>query len=361
MDVARADRHPQDMPSVWETSADPAALESAAGSWRALEMLAVSALTTVNDAARQVVDTDWRSDAAEAYDDHRHKVTRDLQALADLASQTATKLDGLATTCRSTQAELTRLFHTLDGIPRAVGNLGAITFHPADVAQSAQVRETIQAATPHHTHLDEELALAEGSFTTARSDLDELIERWRPRRVTMVNLNIGSGHDNNQLAGAREGVGPDDVDELAELLDRENADIVTIQETFQGDLDDLEHELEEATGDNWNIAYSEASSKYRWTGMGGFDEIFSGHLNESFGNAVLVREGDTIAGSHEIDEPRLDPEGSWLEPPEEHGPPTGTTTTTVPGTPPPPPLDPGIPDGEGRSAAHTEVEFTVPD
>ncbi len=342
----------------WDLGADPAGLEGAARAWRAVASLASAAAQTVGDGARSVVGSRWECEAAEAYDVHQGKLTRDVDVLAEVAEQTATAMDSLAGTLRSVQSQLNELLATLSGIPWSGSPQGTLTFSPTDAEQERRVQEASAAAAQCRALVEEEAALKEAAFAAAAAQLQTLTDRWRPQTVNVVNLNIGSGNDNNRLWGDKDGVSPGEVDELAELLVAENADIATLQEVFRGDLETLERELEERTGDNWEFHFAEASTKVRFTGLG---DLFDTGVNEPFGNAVFVREGEAISGSSEVAEHKLDRPGQWFEPPVETGPPTGTTTTTTPGAPPPAAPQPGVPDGEGRAAAHAEVTFTTPD
>jgi hypothetical protein len=334
------------------------ALETAAGSWRAMQLLAASSASTVDNAARQIVGTDWQSDAAEAYDTHRIKLTRDMAVLGEVAGETADALQSLAGTLRSAQAQLDTIFESLSGIPWVAGPNGTVTFTPADADQTLRLRQAATAAAPYRDLAEEELSIKGATLLSAMTELSGLEGRWKPQTVNIVNLNIGSGNDNNRLWGDKPGVEPDEVGELADLLASEDADIVTLQEVFHGDLEKLEHQLEERTGDNWEFSFAEGDSKVRFTGLG---DLFDTGVNEPFGNAVFVREGGAIAGSEEVADHKLDRPGEWFEPPGETGPPTGTTTTTTPGTPTPAAPSPGIPDGEGRAAAHAQVTFNTPD
>lgn len=120
--------------------------------------------------------------------------------------------------------------------------------------------------------------------------------------ITVLNLNVAGGHGNAPYDG--DGMDPGDIDELATRIIEGDADVATLQEVWEQDLPALERELEERTGDEWDIHFAEASSKVR------FEDDFwaTAHLNQPFGNAVLVRRGEgvaysEVAGREKIDSP----------------------------------------------------------
>lgn len=208
------------------------------------------------------------------------------------------------------QGRLTEAFAAL-GVPHTRGQ-GQIVFHADGAEAETAVNAAITAANGIRAEVDEQLALEEAGFTRTTSDVVEVKDAWREKTVRVVNLNIGSGNDRNTM-GDKPGVGPEEVDNLGRFLAGQNPDIVTLQEVFESDLDSLREELERQTGDTWNVHYTEASRKARFGSpadvVGGIFDIpgvLTGdsetRYNESFGNAVLVREGESIAGSATVDE-----------------------------------------------------------
>lgn len=103
-------------------------------------------------------------------------------------------------------------------------------------------------------------------------------------QVRILTLNAGGGKDNSWRN--ENGLDPGDVDQLAERILDGDVDVATLQEMFADDLDDLEDELEEQSGDEWSLTFAPASQKIHW-GSGVFDR----GLNE-FGNVVAVRAPD---------------------------------------------------------------------
>lgn len=348
-----ATRKPVATADVWNLGAAPETIEEVAGAWRGLALTAVAARETVTCVAGEVLATEaWEGDAADAYDDHRRKVSTDLAALARYAESVADALDGAVSVLRNGQELLGQQLLALTSAVPSRREGAQIVFEPADATQASAVRQAIAAANEIRSWVDEELAMKEGSFLSRQGDLDELSEMWTPRTVRVMNLNIGQGHGNG--LGDTAGTDIGDLPRIAEIIDGSDANIVTVQEVFRGDLDALERNLEERTGDEWNIHFGEASTKVQVSTNDG-DGIWGSRvrLNEEFGNAVLVREGDGIETSEMVENIKLDePGGEVRTAPVPAGPPTGTTTTTVPGE-----LPDAFPDGEGRSATHVEVRF----
>jgi hypothetical protein len=322
---------------LWNLHATPATLQQAAGDWRALQLASVSAQGTVNAAAHEVLaGGGWRGDAADAYDEHRTKLTADLGELGAWAGSVADALDAMAWVLASAQDQLDQQWAALTAAVPSVHDGKQVTFQPADAAQQATVRTAVTNAQAIRAWVDEELVMKEAAFRSTDADLTTIGEAWADRTVRLVNLNIGSGNDNNNF-GDNPGVAPEEVDDLAARLSRENADIVTMQEVFADDLDGLEEELERRTGDEWNVHFGEASDKPRYT-----DPLSWGdpdHISDSFGNAVLVREGEEIAGSETVGDPiKLDEPGSFVPVPSED--PEGL-----------------VGDGEGRSGVQVEITY----
>jgi hypothetical protein len=322
---------------LWNLHARPATLQEAAGDWRALQLASVSAQGTVNAAAHEVLaGGGWRGDAADAYDEHRTKLTADLGELGAWAGSVADALDAMAGVLASAQDQLDQQWAALTAVVPAARDGKGVAFQPADAAQQTAVTTAITNAQTIRAWVDEELVMKEAAFRSTDADLTTISETWAERTVRLVNLNIGSGNDNNNL-GDYPGVGPEEVDNLASRLAREDADVVTMQEVFSDDLDDLEEELERRTGDEWNVHFGEASEKARYTDP--LSWLDPDHISDDFGNAVLVREGEHIAGSETVgDAIKLDEPGSFVPIPSE---------------------DPEslVGDGEGRSAVQVEIAY----
>ncbi len=124
--------------------------------------------------------------------------------------------------------------------------------------------------------------------------------------LRVLNLNAGAGFGNSP----RDPDGTDfgDVDELAIRIAAGDVDVATVQEVFRGDLAELEQELEELTGDEWDLHFVEASRKYRSD-----DGLGVGDTNSPFGNLVAVRRSDGVAYSEVVGTEKLDASGEHGE------------------------------------------------
>lgn len=316
---------PISTPDLWDLNASPASLEELAGAWRSLREAASSAQDTVDQAAYRVfADEAWQGDTADTYDGHRRRLTGDVGELAERAGPVVDALEYLAGVLETNQELLHQERARLAEVPVTESGAGLI-FRPNDEDQARAVNQAITAAHEIRSRVDEALAAKREDFQSAHTDLGQLSDTWRPRTVRMLNLNIGQGHGNVPLDSS--GTDTGEMDEIAQIIADENADIVTLQEVFQRDLGTLESDLEERTGAEWEVRFEEASRKVQWDdGWFGND-----HFNEPFGNAVLVRRGDVIGDVAESDRIKLDVEGSEVEP--------------------------GIEDGEGRAATEVEVRL----
>lgn len=139
-------------------------------------------------------------------------------------------------------------------------------------------------------------------------------DRPRTDALRVMTLNVGGGYKNEP--GNSDGMDPGDVDELARRIASQEVDVATLQEVWQMDLPELERQLEQITGDEWDLHFAEASTKVRtddnalssgWFGLGGI--AVSTHYNEPFGNVVAVRLGDGVARSELVGTRKLDAPG----------------------------------------------------
>lgn len=333
---------------VWDLSAAPGTLEEMAQAWRQVKDAMLAAQSTVDTSAQQVFDGEaWTGQTADSYNGHRLRVTGDLGTSAASAASVAETLEYLAGVLRFNQELLAQERARLAGV-RVTGDGAQLTFHPADEAQTDLVQRAVSAAREIRSRVDDEIAVKTAVFASAHSQLEQVSDAWRPRTVGMLNLNIGQGYENSPHNSG--GTDRSDLREIAQLIANADVDIVTMQEVFGSDVERLEQELRELTGDEWTIHFGEASEKVYWSD--GYRPI---GMHEPFGNAIAVRHDDAVSTSDHTDTIKLDVEGSNVT--DGSGPPTGTTTTTVPGTPPPPPPEQPITDGEGRAATEVHVTF----
>jgi uncharacterized protein YukE len=312
---------------VWDLEATPATLEGAAEHLRALGTASDSAQATVDAAARQVAgEGSWDGETASGYQSHRASLTGDLGGLADQLTSLADGLDTIAARLRTGQALLDELLGGLADIESTTSESG-VRFHPEDGAQADRVQQALTAADEVRTWVDDLLVERTPGLRTVQDAIGSISRTWGPHNVRLLNLNIGSGADTD--SGNPPGADRDEIDQIAGLINREGADVVTLQEVFEEDLDEMEEYLER-DGSRWTVHYAEASHKRRGYTPGAW--------SDSFGNAILVREGPVVASSEEIGEIKLDEEGDTAPAPEEFATDTG-------------------PDGEGRAADHVRIQF----
>ncbi|MEO3875783.1 hypothetical protein ABGB18_43970 [Nonomuraea sp. B12E4] len=321
---------------VWNLKADPVRLELMAEAWRRLGSKARSAEGKINDSAHEVFSKEyWTGDTADGFNDYRKRLTQDIERVGAWADNIAQVLDLTATTLRVQQGLLDDERDKLNAVPVSTDAQG-LTFRPADAGQTGLVHSAISMANEVRGHVDGVLSEKRQDLDFYHEQFDLIAQQWQPRSIRLINLNIGQGAGNSP--GASAGTDSQDLDEIAAVIADQDADVATVQEVFQHDLGSLEDELESRTGDNWDVRYEEASDKYHAS-----DEwpVLGDRVHASFGNAVLVREGDVIGSSGDSEGVKLDVPGGQI---------------TLPGN------QPGagnhhIEDGEGRSATGTEIQI----
>ncbi|MDF2711734.1 MAG: hypothetical protein K0R62_7386 [Nonomuraea muscovyensis] len=321
---------------LWDLNADPERLEKLAETWRSLGTKVTSAEGLINDAAQQVFAKEyWTGDTATSFNGYRKKFTADVELFGKWAANVADVLTYTATVLRVQQGLLNEERKRLNGVPSSSDYTG-LTFRPRDAEQSRLVTGAITTAKEIRRRVDEVLAEKKRDMKFYENQFELIAKEWKPRTVRLLNLNIGQGAGNSP--GDSSGTDSEDISKIAQVIADQDTDIATVQEVFQHDIADLEEELENRTGDNWDVKFEEASSKYHanddWPIIGDI-------VNAPFGNAVLVREGDVIEGTGDSERVKLDVDGGSI-----------TLPSNEPGT-----GDTRIDDGEGRSAAKTEVQI----
>ncbi|GAA3472657.1 hypothetical protein GCM10018965_072100 [Nonomuraea roseola] len=321
---------------LWDLKADPVRLDTLANTWRGLGTKVSSVENLINDAAHMVFSKEnWTGDTAESFNDYRKKFTADVERFGKWAANVADLLSYTATVMRVQQGLLDEERKKLNAVPVTTDLVG-LTFRPRDAEESSLVTGAISTAQEIRRRVDEVLAEKKRDMKFYEDQFELIGKEWKPRTVRLLNLNIGQGAGNSP--GDSDGTDSEDIAKIAQVVADQDTDIATVQEVFKHDIFDLEEELESRTGDNWDVKFEEASTKYHanddWPIIGDI-------VNAPFGNAVLVREGDVIEGTGDSEKVKLDVEG-------------GSITL--------PPNEPGmgnsrIDDGEGRSAAKTEVQI----
>lgn len=321
---------------LWDLKADPARLDTLATTWRSLGTKVSTAESLINDAAHTVFSREhWTGDTAESFNDYRKRLTADVERFGKWADNVADLLSYTATVLRVQQGLLDDERGKLGAVP-ATSDLAGLTFRPRDAEQASLVTAAISTAKEIRRRVDEVLAEKKRDMKFYENQFELIAKEWKPRTVRLLNLNIGQGAGNSP--GDSAGTDSEDISKIAQVIADQDTDIATVQEVFQHDIFDLEEELENRTGDNWDVRFEEASTKYHanddWPIIGDI-------INAPFGNAVLVREGDVIEGTGDSERVKLDVEGGSI-----------TVPANEPGV-----GDTRIDDGEGRSAAKTEVQI----
>ncbi|GGQ17605.1 endonuclease/exonuclease/phosphatase family protein [Streptosporangium pseudovulgare] len=321
---------------LWDLKTDPVRLDTLAGTWRSLGAKVGSAEGLINDAAHAVFSKEsWTGDTAASFNDYRKRLTADVERFGRWATNVADLLSYTATVLRVQQGLLDDERKKLSAVPTTTG-LDSLTFRPRDTGQASLVTGAISTAQEIRGRVDEVLAEKKRDMKFYEDQFELMAKEWKPRTIRLLNLNIGQGAGNSP--GDSKGTDSGDIPRIAQVIADQDADVATIQEVFRHNTFDLEEELEKRTGDNWEVRFEEASKKYHasddWP-------IIGDVINAPFGNAVLVREGDVIEGAGDNEKVKLDVDGGSI-----------TVPANEPGA-----GDRRIDDGEGRSAAETEVRI----
>lgn len=131
----------------------------------------------------------------------------------------------------------------------------------------------------------------------------DALDRPRSDGLRLMTLNVGGGYEND--LGNSAGMDPGDVDELARRIASQGVDVATLQEVWAMDLPELERQLEQITGDEWELHFAQASTKLRADD----DNWGTLHANQPFGNAIAVRLGDGVVRSELVSTQKLDAPG----------------------------------------------------
>lgn len=359
---------------TFDLGADPAALEAAADAVRALGAEAGTARETVDTAAGQIeTEGAWLGETADAFQARRRKLGGDLGLVSDATGRAAETLDYVAAILRLGQAQLDEQRARLSAVTHteqeatswhpSVPEGPRLVFEPADETEAALVSDAMRAAGDIRTSVDEQLqaqAAALRRILTGSAVPDPLVgndpglsaisDTWRPQAVRVLNLNVGQGFGNVPWGSpfgdeeAGDGTDPGDIDEIGQIIADTDANVITLQEMFKGNAEDLQNWLNENTDGQWQMHFEKAEHKMQ------FDDSPNPWRNESgmndFGNVVLVREGGGV-GEAIPREPTELQEPGW-------GDYVDVTGHRNPHGPPTYDVDVGS-HPEGRVLQHTEV------
>lgn len=290
---------------TWFLNADPESLVAAAEALRAVGSAAGSARDTVDLWALRVFgEGSWEGLTAEAYQDHRGKLSGDLTEFAASAGPAADALEQVAGVLRSGQMLLDTERDRLRDVPGLVLLTGPVYF-PRDEPEAATVRHAVTAAEEIRSWVDGEIACQKPVLSGYASAFTAISDAWRPHRLRHANLNAGMGR------GA--GTVRDNLDDLAATIAETDPDVITLQEVFEGNLhgqDGLLAQLEQETGGNWEVAsFAEAVRRDP------ADPEYDGEWDpdnpgmQSFGNAVLVRTDGVVERTDDLPPIDVDQQG----------------------------------------------------
>lgn len=279
--------------STWRLDAAPDELEGVADILRRLGSGGESAQDAMDGAAFRVLGGGyWEGDTAEAYHQHRGKLSGDLGGFAETARSAARALDETAAVLRSGQAKLDaeRDRDRLRAMP-SLPLLGMVVFFPRDEGDVSAVREAEAAARDIRAWVDTEISARIPAFRRSREAFQEITDAWQPTTVRHVNLNAGMGNRDDSTTR-------DKLDELAEAIAAGDADVVTLQEVLEHNLEGdggLLERLQQETGQQWEVvAFADAIQVVpdwdpAWVPDWYPDWLAELASKQGYGNAVLVR------------------------------------------------------------------------
>lgn len=91
---------------MWDLDADPAKLDAAATGWSTVQEQLTGTAGDVDTASKAVVKAGWEGDDADAYDEHRRLLVKDIDKAATAAGKISTHLGLAAGSLRTAQADL---------------------------------------------------------------------------------------------------------------------------------------------------------------------------------------------------------------------------------------------------------------
>ncbi|KRF11508.1 hypothetical protein ASG90_17425 [Nocardioides sp. Soil797] len=162
---------------IWDLDANPAKLTSAATGWGDIEEQLTTSVDDINTASRTVVRSGWEGDDADAFDEHRRALVKDVALAADAAGRVSARLDLASGSLVQAQADLDASWLTVVGVPHTI-NGTSVTFQPVDDKQEGRVTEAIARAEEIRDALDSAIAADVTQINAARADFDQLAQSW---------------------------------------------------------------------------------------------------------------------------------------------------------------------------------------
>lgn len=162
---------------LWDLRADPGQIETAATAWSDV----ARSVSTVADGARadmaNPLET-WEGEAADAYDERRRALVRDLDEAADIATALARTMQSVAGTVTAAQGRLDSSWGDVMSFERRVLSDGSLWFVTETEEDQAIVRSAITAAEGIRAELDGSLVALEGEVASATARWDALTQTW---------------------------------------------------------------------------------------------------------------------------------------------------------------------------------------
>jgi len=165
-------------PNVWQLRANPRRIKEAALAWRVIADASRNAQSTVDAAARPLLGSGWRGDAATSYHEHRGKLNRDVTDSADAAVEIGSALGRIADLLDVAQRSLTTSLANASAVaaPVAVGD--RLTFPTQDTTQSNAVTAEIQFANGIRSRLDGDLVTEVRRIEAQHSVFEGAAAHW---------------------------------------------------------------------------------------------------------------------------------------------------------------------------------------
>lgn len=206
---------------VWALHDRPDKLDAAAQAWRAFATTSTGVADDVDKLATALYNGPWEGPAADSYDQHRKKLTADVDLASTQATAIATALEAAAGSLRSAQGHLTTEWGKVVAVSFSYDGSGNMTFRPTTPEQEKIVHDSIAVAVDIRKNLDGQLAGDIGGLTKTQASWKQISSNWEQVALgnddgftvppeasgTMVLydgnrviVNTGPGNDNVQVS-----------------------------------------------------------------------------------------------------------------------------------------------------------------
>jgi Ca2+-binding RTX toxin-like protein len=206
---------------VWALHDRPDKLDAAAQAWRTFATATTGVADDVDKMAKALYDGPWEGAAADSYDQHRKRLTADVDLAATQATAVATALEAAAGSLRAAQGHLTTEWAKVVAVQFSYDGSGNMTFSPATPEQEKIVHDSIAVALDIRKNLDAALSGDIGGFTKTQTSWKQISSAWEqvalgnddgftlPPEVNgtsviydgnRIIVNTGPGNDNVQVS-----------------------------------------------------------------------------------------------------------------------------------------------------------------